>query len=133
MALHLTSVLLFQQYTGCIIHVPGKLIPQVINFLEPRMNSEEHSTVTQFQKLVTLQWKTSGGSKPLSVEVTEDLGAEASLSDACSVESSENIAGDSKAGASHVTSNDVDQQLENMIGELKGLVIKPRQTAVPNN
>ena len=131
MVLHLTTVLLFQQHTGCILHVPGKLVPMVIKFLESRVSSEEYSTVIQFQKLVTAQWKASGGNKPSTFEVTEDLAAEPSPAGVCSVESLDNIETDNKGSSSHVTSADVDQQLRDLIGILKGLVIKPRKSTVP--
>ena len=129
MVLHLTAVLLFQQHTGCIIHVPGKLVPLIINFLESRISSEEHSVVTQFQKLVTLQWKASGRSKPTS-EIT---GAEANPSNLHTTEISENVEVGNKEVFTPVTSADVDLQLEDLIGKLKGLVIKPRKSVVPEN
>lgn len=132
MVLHLTAVLLFQQHTGCIIHVPGKLIPLIINFLESRISSEEYSIVTRFQELVSLQWKASGRNKPTS-EITGEISAEASHSNLHSTELSENEEAVSKDVFTPVTSADVDLQLKDLIEKLKGLVIKPRKSVVPEN
>lgn len=129
MVLHLTAVLLFQQHTGCIIHVPGKLVPLIINFLESRISSEEHSVVTRFQKLVTLQWKASDRNKPTS-EITV---AEASSTNLHSTELTENVEVGSKEVFTPVTSADVDLQLNDLMEKLKGLVIKPQKSVVSEN
>ena len=117
MALHLTSVLLFQQHTGCCIHVPGKLVPIVINFLEAQMSSEHFSIITKFQKLVILQWKAK--SKP---STDEDQGAEAIGSSAGEVAQCH---ADSTSD-DQLSAKDIDEQLRGLIGQLKGLVIKPQ-------
>lgn len=119
MALHLTSVLLFQQHTGCCIHVPGKLVPIVINFLEAQMSSEHYSVLTEFQKLVILQWKTSAKSKLSS---DEDQGAEAIGSSAGEVAQCH---ADSTSD-DQLSAKDIDEQLRGLIGQLKGLVMKPQ-------
>ena len=125
MALHLTSVLLFQQHTGCIIHVSGKLVPLVINFLKSCIDSKAYSTVTQFQKLVILKWKASAGRRASPQDVVEDKGNEdipgSKPSDVAEVRTS------------HMTSADVDKQLRDLIGELKELVIKPQKREDPSN
>ena len=59
MALHLVSVLLFQNTTHCIIHTPGKLVPSIISFLAGRISPEDHSRLLQYQLLITQQWKDS--------------------------------------------------------------------------
>lgn len=115
MALHLTSVLLFQQHTGCCIHVPGKLVPIVINFLEAQMSSEHYSIITQFQKLVILQWKVSAKSKP---SIDEDQGAEAIGSSAAQYHAD-------STSDDQLSAEDIDEKLRGLIGQLKGLVIKP--------
>ena len=125
MALHLTSVLLFQQHTGCSIHVPGKLVPIVINFLESQMSTENYSIITQFQKLVTLQWKTSAKSRPSR---HEDQGAEGS-----SAGETAHADSTSDDANSHLSAEDINEQLRMLIGQLKGLVIKPQKSAVPDN
>lgn len=121
MALHLTSVLLFQQHTGCCIHVPGKLVPIVINFLESQMSTERYSIVTQFQKLVTLQWRASAKSKS-----HEDQGAEGSSA-------GEIAHADSTSDEPQFSTEDIDEQLRVLIGQLKGLVIKPKGSVILDN
>ena len=125
MALHLTSVLLFQQHTGCSIHVPGKLVPIVINFLESQMSTEHYSIITQFQKLVTLQWKASAKSRPSR---HEDQGAEGSSA-------GETAHADSTVddASSQLSAEDINEQLRILIGQLKGLVIKPQKSVVLDN
>lgn len=120
MALHLTAVLLFQQHTGSIIHVPGKLVPLVIKFLEPHVDPDKYSLVTRFQQLVTVRWKASAGGKPSSQETAEDV-AEGSCDQ---TESSESSA---------VALVNTDQEFKNLMEELKRLVIKPRKSAADNN
>ena len=121
MALHLTSVLLFQQHTGCIIHVPGKLVPIVINFLESPMSTEDYSVITQFQKLVTSQWKASARSKSSTNEEAESRP---------SIETSKSTTDEHKDAP---PAKDIDEQLKTLIGGLKGLVIKPKKAAIPDN
>ena len=122
MALHLTSVLLFQQHTGCSIHVPGKLIPIVINFLESQLSAAHYSIVTQFQKLVTLQWKAK--SKP---STQEDQGPESSSAGETA------HADDHEDTYHHLSIEDIDEQLRTLIGQLKDLVIKSQKSRVPDN
>jgi hypothetical protein len=124
MALHLTSVLLFQQHTGCCIHVPGKLIPIVINFLESQMSAEHYSIITHFQKLVTLQWKASAKSKP---STHEDQGAEALGSSVGEIAHADSTSDDT------CPAEDIDAQLKVLIGQLKALVFKPLRSVVPDN
>ena len=57
MALHLTVVLLFQIHTGCLLHTPGRLLPQIITFLRGYMQPEDFHKLTSFQELVVLQLK----------------------------------------------------------------------------
>ena len=117
MALHLTAVLLFQQHTGCIIHVPGKLVPLVIKFLEPHVDPDKYSLVTRFQQLVTVRWKASAGGKPSSQETAEDV-AEGSCD---------------QTESSAATIVNTDQEFKNLMEELKRLVVKPRKSAADNN
>lgn len=49
MTLHLACVILFHKFTQCIIHVPGKCVPQVVLFLKDHLEPEK------FQELTTLQ------------------------------------------------------------------------------
>ena len=57
MALHLTVVLLFQIHTSCLLHTPGRLLPQIITFLRGYMQPEDFHKLTSFQELVVLQLK----------------------------------------------------------------------------
>ena len=54
MALHLTTVILFQQNTGHLLHAPGRLIPHIIihlrNFVEP----SSYSVLSQYQEIVVM-------------------------------------------------------------------------------
>ena len=55
MALHLATVILFQQSTSCIIHAPGRCVPQIITFLKDYVTPETHEKLTQYQSLVVKQ------------------------------------------------------------------------------
>ena len=130
MALHLTAVLLFQQQTGCIIHVPGKLVPLVIKFLEPHVDPDRYSVVTRVQQLVAVKWKALASSKSPSLDKSP---------------SQDNAHTEAAAEGTHITEPlectesssmsvvHTDQEVKTLIDELKGLVIKPRKTAADNN
>ncbi|XP_055740589.1 E3 UFM1-protein ligase 1-like [Salvelinus fontinalis] len=53
--LHLTSVLLFQASTHCILHAPGRCVPQIIGTLVGRISEEQHRLLTGYQALVVKQ------------------------------------------------------------------------------
>lgn len=42
LVLHLTSVLLFQASTQCMLHAPGRCVPQIIGTLTGRIPSVRH-------------------------------------------------------------------------------------------
>ncbi|XP_013999743.2 E3 UFM1-protein ligase 1 isoform X1 [Salmo salar] len=50
--LHLTSVLLFQASTHCMLHAPGRCVPQIIGTLVGRVSEEQHKLLTGYQGLV---------------------------------------------------------------------------------
>ncbi|KAM9420365.1 E3 UFM1-protein ligase 1-like isoform 2-T2 [Salvelinus alpinus] len=50
--LHLTSVLLFQTSTHCMLHAPGRCVPQIIGTLVGRVSEEQHRLLTGYQGLV---------------------------------------------------------------------------------
>uniref|UniRef100_A0A3P8YPG7 E3 UFM1-protein ligase 1 n=1 Tax=Esox lucius TaxID=8010 RepID=A0A3P8YPG7_ESOLU len=50
--LHLTSVLLFQASTNCMLHAPGRCVPQIIGTLVGRISEEQHRLLTGYQALV---------------------------------------------------------------------------------
>lgn len=126
MALHLTSVLLFQQHTGCSIHVPGKLIPIVINFLGSQMSTEHYSIITRFQKLVTLQWKAR--SKP---STHEDQGTESNS--AGETAHADDTSDEFKDTYHQLSAEDINEELRTLTGKLKDLVIKPQKSMIPDN
>ena len=55
MALHLAVVLLFQRHTGCMIHAPGKCVPQIVSFLSEHLSPEDHVRIVNYQSLVVRQ------------------------------------------------------------------------------
>ena len=55
MALHLVVVILFQRSTNCAIHIPGKLVPQIINFLCSHVDKEQYKQLTSFEHLLIEQ------------------------------------------------------------------------------
>ena len=146
MVLHLVVVLLFQQHTNCIIHLPGKLVPSVIAFLSNRLSESERSKLRTFQDLVMLQLKQSRApskAQPTGAKTVQDTGQvegtqaesesvtkEGSLAAGGSTDSS----GESEAVAS-TTSETVQQgtsspevmtqKLGDIMSSLKQLVLKP--------
>ncbi|XP_025915082.1 E3 UFM1-protein ligase 1 [Apteryx rowi] len=55
LVLHLTSVLLFQFSTHCMLHAPGRSVPQIINFLSSKIPEDQHSLLVKYQGLVVKQ------------------------------------------------------------------------------
>uniref|UniRef100_A0A8C2SQ05 E3 UFM1-protein ligase 1 n=1 Tax=Coturnix japonica TaxID=93934 RepID=A0A8C2SQ05_COTJA len=55
LVLHLTSVLLFQFSTHCMLHAPGRSVPQIINFLSGKIPEDQHSLLIKYQGLVVKQ------------------------------------------------------------------------------
>ncbi|XP_014833745.1 PREDICTED: E3 UFM1-protein ligase 1 [Poecilia mexicana] len=55
LVLHLTSVLLFQASTHCMLHVPGRCVPQVIGILTGRIPPEQQQLLSAYQGLVVKQ------------------------------------------------------------------------------
>ncbi|XP_077976993.1 E3 UFM1-protein ligase 1-like isoform X2 [Glandiceps talaboti] len=55
MALHLTTVLLFQTYTNCMVHCPGKCVPQLITYLFDYIPADQHAKLHNYQGLVQKQ------------------------------------------------------------------------------
>lgn len=52
LVLHLTSVLLFQACTHCMLHAPGRCVPQIIGTLTGRIPSEQQQLLASYQSLV---------------------------------------------------------------------------------
>ncbi|XP_030054943.1 E3 UFM1-protein ligase 1 [Microcaecilia unicolor] len=55
LTLHLTAVLLFQLATHCMLHAPGRCVPQIITFLITRIPEDQHRLLVKFQGLVVKQ------------------------------------------------------------------------------
>lgn len=55
LVLHLTAVLLFQFSTHCMLHAPGRSVPQIINFLSGKIPEDQHSLLIKYQGLVVKQ------------------------------------------------------------------------------
>ncbi|NWY74708.1 UFL1 ligase, partial [Erithacus rubecula] len=55
LVLHLTSVLLFQFATHCMLHAPGRSVPQIINFLSGKIPEDQHSLIVKYHGLVVKQ------------------------------------------------------------------------------
>jgi hypothetical protein len=57
MSLHMSVVLLVQKFNQCMIHAPGRCVPQIIEYLKKYLSIEEHDLLTQCQDLVVKQLK----------------------------------------------------------------------------
>ncbi|NXR10054.1 UFL1 ligase, partial [Semnornis frantzii] len=55
LVLHLTTVLLFQFSTHCMLHAPGRLVPQIVHFLSGKIPEDQHSLLVKYQGLVVKQ------------------------------------------------------------------------------
>lgn len=50
--LHLTSVLLFQNLMHCMLHAPGRCVPNIIGSLQPKLSEDQYKLLVQYQGLV---------------------------------------------------------------------------------
>ncbi|XP_071755343.1 E3 UFM1-protein ligase 1 [Centroberyx gerrardi] len=55
LVLHLTSSLLFQASTHCMLHAPGRCVPQIIGTLMGRIPAEQQQLLSRYQSLVVKQ------------------------------------------------------------------------------
>ncbi|KAG8444751.1 hypothetical protein GDO86_009792 [Hymenochirus boettgeri] len=55
LVLHLTSVLLFQFTCHCMLHAPGRCVPQIIAFLSTKIPQDQHNLLVNYQTLVVKQ------------------------------------------------------------------------------
>uniref|UniRef100_A0A803VTD5 E3 UFM1-protein ligase 1 n=1 Tax=Ficedula albicollis TaxID=59894 RepID=A0A803VTD5_FICAL len=81
LVLHLTSVLLFQFTTHCMLHAPGRSVPQIINFLSGKIPEDQHSLIVKYHGLVVKQLtsqtkKTEHGDSDTKDNMEEEEGAE---------------------------------------------------------
>ncbi|KAL6096208.1 ufl1 [Pungitius sinensis] len=66
--LHLTSVLLFQASTHCMLHAPGRCVPQIIGTLTGRIPTEQQQLLASYQSLVVKQLVSQSQSSKLQEE-----------------------------------------------------------------
>lgn len=63
MALHLATVLIFMKVTGCLLHLPGRLVPQVIAYLQDKhvkdVPREDLLLLRAYQELLVASMKES--------------------------------------------------------------------------
>ncbi|XP_062345876.1 E3 UFM1-protein ligase 1 isoform X1 [Cinclus cinclus] len=81
LVLHLTSVLLFQFSTHCMLHAPGRSVPQIINFLSGKIPEDQHSLIVKYHGLVVKQLttqtkKTEHGDSDTKDNMEEEEGAQ---------------------------------------------------------
>uniref|UniRef100_A0A8B9T9W8 E3 UFM1-protein ligase 1 n=1 Tax=Anas platyrhynchos TaxID=8839 RepID=A0A8B9T9W8_ANAPL len=103
LVLHLTSVLLFQFSTHCMLHAPGRSVPQIINFLSGKIPEDQHSLLVKYQGLVVKQLisQTKKTEQGVSDETEEDEGADA-----------------------------IRKELQEITTSIKDLVLRPRKSSV---
>ena len=77
MALHLVAVILFQYQTTCVIHAPGRCVPQIISFLQDHVSAEVYDQLSRYQSLVVKSLSKKG---PSGEAAGEDGESEASAS-----------------------------------------------------
>ncbi|XP_028253443.1 E3 UFM1-protein ligase 1 [Parambassis ranga] len=106
LVLHLTSVLLFQATTHCMLHAPGRCVPQIIGTLTGRVPVEQQQLLTAYQSLVVKQLVSQG--KKQQEEEKEEEESEEQEEEARSVRS----------------------QLMTLTPQVKDLVLSQRKTSV---
>ncbi|NXC93168.1 UFL1 ligase, partial [Certhia familiaris] len=106
LVLHLTSVLLFQFSTHCMLHAPGRSVPQIINFLSGKIPEDQHSLIVKYHGLVVKQLtsqtkKTEHGDSNTKDNMEEEEGAES-----------------------------IRKELQEITTSIKDLVLRPRKCSV---
>ncbi|KAM9315624.1 E3 UFM1-protein ligase 1 [Gastrophryne carolinensis] len=107
LVLHLTSVLLFQFTTHCMLHAPGRCVPQIISFLTSKIPEDQHSLLLKYQSLVVKQL--IGQTKQKEDEDVDTTGEPAEEPE----KPSENIR----------------KELQELSAKIKDLVLRPRKTS----
>ncbi|XP_056343694.1 E3 UFM1-protein ligase 1 [Oenanthe melanoleuca] len=106
LVLHLTSVLLFQFSTHCMLHAPGRSVPQIINFLSGKIPEDQHSLIVKYHGLVVKQLtsqtkKAEHGDSDTKDNMEEEEGAES-----------------------------IRKELQEITTSIKDLVLRPRKSSV---
>lgn len=76
LVLHLTSVLLFQASTQCMLHAPGRCVPQIIGTLTGRILTEQQQLLSAYQSLVVKQLVSQSQSRKQQQQEEEEAEAE---------------------------------------------------------
>jgi len=59
LSLHLAVVLLVHVYTQCMIHAPGRCVPQIIAFLKQYLPADHHNTLLRCQGIVRITFSST--------------------------------------------------------------------------
>ncbi|NXW30711.1 UFL1 ligase, partial [Phaetusa simplex] len=99
-------ILLFQFTTHCMLHAPGRSVPQIINFLSGKIPEDQHSLLVKYQGLVVKQLisqtkKTEQGDGDTTDNLEEEEGADA-----------------------------IRKELQEITTSIKDLVLRPRKSSV---
>ncbi|RXM29716.1 E3 UFM1-protein ligase 1 [Acipenser ruthenus] len=106
LVLHLTSVLLFQFSTNCMLHAPGRCVPQIIATLSTRIPEDQHKLLSKYQGLVVKQLVGQNQKASQTGGDSEEKQAEEDAPDA------------------------VRKELLSLTSEVKDLVLRPRKTSL---
>ncbi|KAK1170199.1 E3 UFM1-protein ligase 1-like [Acipenser oxyrinchus oxyrinchus] len=106
LVLHLTSVLLFQFSTNCMLHAPGRCVPQIIAALSTRIPEDQHKLLSKYQGLVVKQLVGQNQKVSQTGGDSEEKQAEEDAPDA------------------------VRKELLSLTSEVKDLVLRPRKTSL---
>ncbi|CAL8311682.1 unnamed protein product [Lota lota] len=116
LVLHLTSVLLFQSSTHCILHAPGRCVPSIISTLIGRIPTESHQLLSQYQGLVVKQLVNQGRKKTAEKEVKK--------------EDEEVKKEDEEVKEEEEKEDDIRGELLTLMPQVKDLVLAQRKTSV---
>ncbi|RXM98917.1 E3 UFM1-protein ligase 1 [Acipenser ruthenus] len=107
LVLHLTSVLLFQFSTNCMLHAPGRCVPQIIATLSTRIPEDQHKLLSKYQGLVVKQLV---GQNRKASQTGEDS--------------------EEKQQAEEDTPDAVRKELLSLTSEVKDLALRPRKISL---
>ncbi|XP_033859220.3 E3 UFM1-protein ligase 1-like [Acipenser ruthenus] len=107
LVLHLTSVLLFQFSTNCMLHAPGRCVPQIISTLSTRIPEDQHKLLSKYQGLVVKQLV---GQNRKASQTGEDS--------------------EEKQQAEEDTPDAVRKELLSLTSEVKDLALRPRKISL---
>ncbi|KAK1171898.1 E3 UFM1-protein ligase 1-like [Acipenser oxyrinchus oxyrinchus] len=107
LVLHLTSILLFQFSTNCMLHAPGRCVPQIIAALSTRIPEDQHKLLSKYQGLVVKQLV---GQNRKASQTGEDS--------------------EEKQQAEEDTPDAVRKELLSLTSEVKDLALRPRKTSL---